>query len=142
MIKAPFITGLLLLMAISIIGGGSMVEKNSSFSAIDALHLSQQDRRFVQSYLLENQLIFSGIRKNDRSRFTIADAVFNQYDLPLQLKYLAVIESDLKSNAISRVGAVGPWQLMPETARLLGLKVNGNRDERTQFDKSTKAEDR
>ena len=39
-------------------------------------------------------------------------------------KYLAVIESDLKTSATSRVGAAGPWQFMPGTARDLGLKVN------------------
>lgn len=139
MMKAPFLAILLPLMTPSIVGGGFMSEKNDPFSAIDALHLNKHDRQFVQSYLLENRMIFSGIQKHDRSRFTIADAVFNQYELPLQLKYLAVIESDLKSNAVSRVGAVGPWQLMPETARLLGLKVTSDRDERTQFDKSTRA---
>ncbi|HEV9035161.1 MAG TPA: lytic transglycosylase domain-containing protein [Puia sp.] len=139
MIKAPVITFFLLLMTPSIIGGGFMMEKNVSFSAIDALHLNKHDRKFVQTYLLENRMIFSAIRKHDGSRFIITDAVFNQFELPLQLKYLAVIESDLKSDAVSRVGAVGPWQLMPETARLLGLKVTGDRDERTQFDKSTRA---
>jgi membrane-bound lytic murein transglycosylase D len=139
MFKASYIALFPLLMTPCVTGGGLLMEKNASLCAVDALHLNRHDRQFVQNYLLENQTIFSGIRKNDRSRFTIADAVFNQYDLPLQLKYLAVIESDLKSNAVSRVGAVGPWQLMPETARLLGLKVTGDRDERKQFDKSTRA---
>jgi Transglycosylase SLT domain len=45
----------------------------------------------------------------------------------------------LKSTAVSRVGARGPWQLMAETARDLGLKVNGRRDERTNYYKSTRA---
>ena len=139
MIKALFTAFCLLLMTPYVTGGGSMTEKNIALSAIDALHLNSRDRQFVESYLLENQKILSGIRRHGGSRFTLADAVFNQYDLPIQLKYLAVIESDLRSDAISRVGAVGPWQLMPQTARLLGLKVTGNEDERRQFDKSTKA---
>ncbi len=50
-----------------------------------------------------------------------------------------MIESDLKSSAVSRVGAVGPWQLMPQTARDLGLKVNKNVDERRNYIKSTRA---
>ena len=53
------------------------------------------------------------------------DKALVQKGLPKELKYLSVIESELKANARSWVGAVGPWQLMPETARLLGLKVNG-----------------
>ena len=61
------------------------------------------------------------------------------YHLPLQLKYLAVIESELKASAVSRVGARGPWQLMPSTAHVLGLQVNRRSDERTNYYKSTKA---
>lgn len=139
MVKAVLVSSLLLLTAPGPISGGHLAEKDTSGSGMDALHLNKHDRQFVYRYLLDNQKILAGIKQHDRSRFIIADAVFNRYDLPLQLKYLAVIESDLKSNAVSRVGATGPWQLMPETARLLGLKVTGDQDERTQFDKSTRA---
>jgi len=69
----------------------------------------------------------------------VISKVLDEYALPRQLKYLAVIESELKSTATSRVGAVGPWQLMPETAQSLGLRVNHNCDERTNYLKSTKA---
>ncbi len=69
----------------------------------------------------------------------MTDAVFSSYNLPLQLKYLAVIESDLKTTAVSKVGAAGPWQLMPETARVLGLTVTDSCDERKLYGKSTKA---
>jgi len=62
-----------------------------------------------------------------------------RYGLPGELKYLAVIESELKSTARSRVGARGTWQLMAQTARDLGLRVNNRYDERTNIYKSTKA---
>ena len=71
--------------------------------------------------------------------FNIIDSVFREQGLPLELKYLAVIESDLKSSARSHVGAVGPWQLMPGTARILGLKVTKRVDERKNYYKSTRA---
>jgi membrane-bound lytic murein transglycosylase D len=67
------------------------------------------------------------------------DSVFCVYDLPVELKYLAVVESELNPRAISRVGAVGPWQFMPGTAKDLGLKISRKYDERTNFKKSTKA---
>ncbi|CAH0998937.1 hypothetical protein LEM8419_00232 [Neolewinella maritima] len=51
-------------------------------------------------------------------------------DLPLELKHLSIVESALRSWAISRVGAAGLWQLMPGTARELGLIVNDELDER------------
>jgi len=67
------------------------------------------------------------------------DSVFTRYHLPTELKYLAAVESELKATAVSRVGAVGPWQLMASTARDLSLKVKGNYDERKNYYKSTVA---
>lgn len=58
--------------------------------------------------------------------------------LPQDFKYLAIVESGFK-NAISSAGAAGFWQLMPETARELGLVVNGVSDDRNDFNKSTYA---
>jgi membrane-bound lytic murein transglycosylase D len=71
--------------------------------------------------------------------FNIIDNVLNQYGLPSELKYLAVIESSLKTGATSWVGATGPWQFMPETARSYGLLVNRDLDERRDYFKSTHA---
>jgi membrane-bound lytic murein transglycosylase D len=67
------------------------------------------------------------------------DGILVRYGLPKELKYLAVIESQLKPGAVSWAGAVGPWQLMPATARILGLKVNKKVDERVNYSKSTHA---
>ncbi len=77
---------------------------------------------------------------NGRSEcFTTIDRVLKQYSIPKELKYLAVIESALLQNARSPVGAVGYWQFMESTARLMGLTVNGRRDERKDLTKSTQA---
>lgn len=59
--------------------------------------------------------------------------------LPTDLKYLAIVESSLNPNAISRAGAGGLWQFMKPTARECGLKVGTYVDERMDPDKSTKA---
>ena len=53
--------------------------------------------------------------------------------------YLAIVESELKNSATSRVGAAGIWQLMPATGRSFGLKVNGKVDERRNTYQSTVA---
>jgi membrane-bound lytic murein transglycosylase D len=71
--------------------------------------------------------------------FRMIEKILVGYNLPPELKYLAVIESDLKSDALSWAGARGPWQLMPETGRELGLKVTTHYDERTNLSKSTHA---
>src|SRR5690606_694733 len=74
-----------------------------------------------------------------RPYFNMMDEIFTKHGLPLELKYLSVIESKLKSNAVSWAGAVGPWQFMAATARGLGLKVTKYKDERRDYYKSTHA---
>ena len=76
---------------------------------------------------------------------TWAKPYFNLYDqiliangVPTTLKYLSVIESSLDAGVVSWAGAVGPWQIMPEEAKRVGLKLSPV-DERTDYEKSTKA---
>ncbi len=101
--------------------------------------LSHQMQKYVNSYLKENDEEFAAVRERSYQPFTIIDSVMEHYDLPVELRYLAVIKSQLKSGAVSRVGAKGPWQLMAGTARELGLKVGYRTDERTNYYKSTAA---
>jgi membrane-bound lytic murein transglycosylase D len=101
--------------------------------------LNKQASKFVDDYIAKNCSLLQSIKDKNPRYFKIMDEVFTKYKLPLQLKYLAIIESELNTRAVSRVGAVGPWQLMPETARILSLKVTKKNDERTHFYKSTVA---
>jgi membrane-bound lytic murein transglycosylase D len=59
------------------------------------------------------------------------------YGLPLDLKYVAVAESDLLPNACSPKGAAGPWQFMPKTGNRYGLDQTRNCDERYDFELAT-----
>ena len=61
------------------------------------------------------------------------------YDVPLELKYLPVIESALNPEATSRVGAAGLWQFMPSTGKQYGLEINSLVDERRDPVKSSYA---
>jgi membrane-bound lytic murein transglycosylase D len=99
----------------------------------------QQGMRFVKHYIKNNDECLLIVKQRSEVPFSIIDSVFTRYGLPLELKYLAVIESELKTSAVSRVGAKGPWQLMPGTAHELGLKVNRHSDERVNYYKSTRA---
>jgi membrane-bound lytic murein transglycosylase D len=94
---------------------------------------------FVQDYIARNADDLQEMSTWCRPYFTLIDGILAQYGLPTELKYLAVIESQLKANSRSWVGAVGPWQLMPATARILGLKVTHKYDERKNYYKSTRA---
>lgn len=111
----------------------------TSVGGTNGARLNPKALNFVEDYIKENWEELQLVRSTGGFYFNIIENILVQYDLPKELKYLAVIESDLKSSARSRVGAAGPWQLMPQTARDLGLKVNRNVDERRNYYKSTRA---
>lgn len=71
--------------------------------------------------------------------FPVIEKYLYKYQIPQDFKYLAVVESGLRADAVSHKGAVGYWQLMPETARELGLVVSPTVDERKDLVKSTDA---
>ena len=71
--------------------------------------------------------------------FPIFEEVLNKYELPDELKYMAVIESALNPTAVSRAGAKGMWQFMFNTARSYGLRINSYVDERLDPYKSADA---
>ncbi len=71
--------------------------------------------------------------------FPMFEEALDKYGLPLELKYLPVIESALNPVAVSRVGATGLWQFMLRTGQGYGLQVNSLVDERRDPHKSTEA---
>jgi membrane-bound lytic murein transglycosylase D len=71
--------------------------------------------------------------------FPIFEENLDKYNLPLELKYLAIIESALNPKAKSRVGATGLWQFMYETGKMYDLNVTSYHDERSDVYKSTDA---
>lgn len=94
---------------------------------------------FVKDYLEDNQERLMKMKATAVPYFTMINNILEKYNMPRELKYLAVIESDLKSSAVSWAGAVGPWQFMPETGRLYGLKISKYRDDRRDLYRSTHA---
>lgn len=69
----------------------------------------------------------------------IFEDALEAYGVPLELKYLPVIESALNPKAVSRVGAAGLWQFMPSTGKQYGLEINSLVDERRDPVKSSYA---
>ncbi len=92
---------------------------------------------FVKGYINKNGYFLGKTTKRTARYFKIMDAVFEQNDLPVELKYLAFIESGLNYNAISWAGAVGPWALMQVAAKQYGLKISKQNDERLDYSKSS-----
>lgn len=94
---------------------------------------------YMQDYLKAHTNSLIQMKSWGQPYFNLIDNILSQYGLPRELKYLAVIESNLNTRATSWVGAGGPWQFMPYTARDYGLVVNNVLDERRDYYKSTHA---
>lgn len=94
---------------------------------------------YISNYNKMQSELFTKIQKTEKAKLNLIDKIFTSYKLPGELKYLAIVESEMKSSATSRVGALGVWQLMPSTAMDLGLRVDSTVDERLHLQKSTKA---
>ncbi len=71
--------------------------------------------------------------------FPLFEEKLKEYGLPLDLKYLSVVESALNAKAVSRVGATGLWQFMPSTGGEYGLRTNSAVEDRSNPVKSTDA---
>lgn len=94
---------------------------------------------FVQDYIKVHGRYLQNMKGWGQPYFNLIETVLQQYGLPRELKYIAVIESNLSTGATSIAGAGGPWQFMPYTARDFGLVVNGYQDDRRDYYKSTHA---
>jgi len=104
-----------------------------------AVQLNPRAISFVQDYMDKHNHQLEQMKGWGRPYFDMMAGILTSYRIPAELKYLAVIESNLRSYAVSWAGAVGPWQFMPGTARRMGLKVRYSLDERTDYYKSTHA---
>ncbi len=100
--------------------------------------LSPKAVPFVQEYIRKQGKELEKMKQWGRPYFDVYDNILPKYGVPVELKYLSVIESHLQSRLVSWAGAVGPWQLMDYEAKRYGLQVRPM-DERTDYFKSTHA---
>lgn len=120
-------------------GFKDLFESQNADGSFFNVQLNPKAVSFVQDYMESNAGKLNNMKSWGKSYFDLIEGVLQAHNLPTELKYLAVIESDLKTSATSWVGAAGPWQLMPQTARELGLRVSKKVDERRDYTKSTNA---
>jgi membrane-bound lytic murein transglycosylase D len=101
--------------------------------------LSPKSKRRYTAFVKANEEGLEAMAKRSANYFPAIEKIFKKEGLPIELKYLAIVESNLDKKARSHCGAVGLWQLMSPTARLYGLKINRHTDERKYLQKSTVA---
>ena len=93
----------------------------------------------IKSFLKNRPRAFERMMALSEYYFPMFEANLSKYDLPLEIKYLAIVESALNPLAKSRVGASGLWQFMYETGKQYNLEVNSYVDERYDPLKATEA---
>ena len=93
----------------------------------------------IKSYLKRNKQGMERLMALSRYYFPMFEQELDKYDIPLEIKYLAIVESALNPRAKSRVGATGLWQFMFTTGKMHGLDVSSYVDERMDPERSTEA---
>jgi len=93
----------------------------------------------IKSYLKNRPRSYERLMAISEYYFPMFEEHLAKYNVPIEIKYLAVIESALNPRAKSRVGATGLWQFMYPTGKQYNLEVNSYVDERSDPIKATEA---
>ncbi len=96
-------------------------------------------RQYIDQYMTSRWSPLSRVLALSKFYFPIIEQELIAAGMPVELRALAIIESNLSPLATSRVGAVGLWQFMPATGKNLGLEINSLVDERSDILLSTRA---
>lgn len=96
-------------------------------------------RGFIDLYLNRKRELMSRMLGISQLYYPMFEQVLDRYNIPLELKHLAVIESALNPNARSHAGAQGLWQFMYPTGKMYGLNVTSYVDQRSDPYKATVA---
>lgn len=93
----------------------------------------------IKAYLKNRKKSYERLMALSEYYFPLFEEKLAKYNIPLELKYLAIVESALNPRAVSRMGAGGLWQFMLPTGRAYNLNVNSYIDERYDPIKATEA---
>ena len=91
----------------------------------------------IKKYLKQRKVLYERLMKLSQYYFPLFEDIFDREGIPLEIKYLAIVESALRPNAKSRVGATGLWQFMFSTGKYYDLEVSSYVDERCDPVRST-----
>ncbi|OKZ24836.1 MAG: lytic transglycosylase [Bacteroides sp. 43_108] len=116
-----------------------LIQRLSRIPTNIEMPINNVTRKFIDKYCMDLRNSVAVMLGNINFYVPIFEEALEMYGVPLELKYLPVIESALRPTAVSRVGAAGLWQFMVPTAKRYGLEVNTLVDERRDPVKSSYA---
>lgn len=114
-------------------------ERISKISSPIEYTYNQDVQAFIDLYTLKRRGQVSNMLGLSQVYFPLFEEELDKNNMPIELKYLPVIESALNTNAVSKAGASGLWQFMLGTGKLMGLKIDSYVDERRDPQMATKA---
>ncbi len=103
------------------------------------LTYNKEVKTFINLYAVKKKDLTAKMLGLAEIYFPMFEEILDKYDMPLEIKYLAIVESALNPAAGSRAGAKGLWQFMYGTGKVYGLKVSSMVDDRYDPYKSTVA---
>ena len=115
------------------------IERLSKLPTLIDMPYNSIIKQYITLYAEKRRKLVESLLGFSNYYFPIFEEALEKEELPMELKYLPIIESALRPNAVSRAGAAGLWQIMPKTAKGLGLEVNSLVDERRSPIKSSEA---
>lgn len=113
--------------------------KMRNLSNVMTMTCNEEVKKYIDRYTKAGRQSTSYLLGRARYYNPIFEEALRSYGLPLELKYLPVIESGLNPNATSRVGAAGLWQFMATTGKQYDLQIDSYIDERRDPEKSSYA---
>ena len=103
------------------------------------IEYNQGLENIIKSFLKNRKKAFERLMGSSEYYFPLFEEALAKQNVPLEIKYLAVVESALNPKAVSKMGATGLWQFMYQTGKQYGLKIDSYVDERSDPLKSSEA---
>lgn len=113
------------------------VERLQAMNSPIPMTYNEQVKRFIELYVVKRRGLVQKMLGQSKYYFPMFEEALDAYGLPLELKFLPIIESALNPRAYSRAGASGLWQFMYYTGKRYDLQVNSYVDERCDPYKSS-----
>jgi len=116
-------------------------ERLKALDAKSAFHIEYNPglENIIKHYLKNRKRSYERLMALSQYYFPIFEEALSKYNVPLEIKYLAVVESALNPRAVSRMGATGLWQFMYGTGKQYNLDITTYTDERSDMLKATDA---
>jgi membrane-bound lytic murein transglycosylase D len=123
----------------SIGNDSTYIDRLSKLNTLIELPYNETVRSCIDFYIDRRRNTVEYLLGVENFYFPMIEQVLDEYDLPFELKYLAIVESALNPTALSRAGASGLWQFIMPTGKQYGLEINSLIDERRDPLKATHA---